>query len=131
MAEDELFLKVDVSNAYYTISRSACMEGVKKYCPDVARWAQWCLNGRSRVYHNAHVISCSTGVQQGDPLAPVLFSVGLHKVIEQLLAIPEIRQLWFLDDGVIRGKATDVRRALTIMTSELANVNLSINQACA
>ena len=33
MAEDELFQKVDVSNACNTISRSACMEEVKKILP--------------------------------------------------------------------------------------------------
>ena len=127
LSEDELLLKVDISNAYNTISRAACMEGVKKYCPDLARWTRWCLNGSSRVYHNTHVIPCTTGVQQGDPLAPVLFSVGLHMVVEQLLAIPEIRQLWFLDDGLLRGKGPEVRRALAIMTSELAKIDLSIN----
>ena len=57
----------------------------------------------------------------------VLFSVGLHKVIEQLLAIPELRQLWFLDDGVVRGKASVVHRALSGMTTGLGKINLSTN----
>ena len=120
-----MILKVDISNAYNTISRA---EGVRKYCPDIARWAHWCLNGNSRVYYNTRLIPCSTGVQQGDPLAPVLFSVGLHKVIEQLLAVPEIRQLWFLDDGILRGRRAEVQRALTIMTCELNRIHLRINQ---
>ena len=127
MAGDELLLKVDISNAYNTISRNACMAGVKKHCPDIARWAHWCLNGSSRVYYNSTVIACTAGVQQGDPLAPALFSLGLHCVIEQLIANEGIRQMWFLDDGMLRGKSEPVCNALNIMTRELAKINLQIN----
>ena len=35
-ARDEMLLKVDIHNAYNSISKGACMEGVKKYCPDMA-----------------------------------------------------------------------------------------------
>ena len=128
LGEEEILLKVDIANAYNTISRRACLEGVKKHCPDLARWAHWCLSGGSRVYYNTHVIPCTTGVQQGDPLAPALFSLGLHGVIEQLSAIPALRQMWFLDDGLLRGRSQQVLPALTIMTKELAKINLHVNR---
>ena len=83
----------------------ACKDDVKKHCPDIARWAHWCLSGGSRVHYNEHVIPCTTGVQQGDPLAPALFALGVHAVLEQLSDNPAIRQIWFLDDGILRGKA--------------------------
>ena len=54
-------------------------DGVKKHCPDIARWAHWCLNGGSRVYYNDLVIPCTAGVQQRDPLAPASFSLGLQR----------------------------------------------------
>ena len=104
------------------------MDGVKQHCPDMAPWAYWCLNGSSRVYYNARVINCTTGVQQGDPLGPVLFSMGLHTVIEKLLAIPEIRQLWFLDDGILRGQTSQVLHASTVMSNELAKINLRVHR---
>ena len=99
MTNEEMLLKVDISNAYNTISRAACMEGVKKYCPDVARWAHWCLNGSSRVDYNTHVIPCSTGVQQGDPLGPLPFAAGPHDALEEI-AHDELHQIWYLDDGL-------------------------------
>ena len=73
------------------------------------------------------ILPCSTGVQQGDPLAPLLFSVGLHLVLEELLAIPELRQIWFLDDGILRGKAPAVRLAFAQLQEKLASIGLSIN----
>ena len=56
MQPGELLLKVDISNAYNSISRTACLEGVKKYCPDLVRWARWCLDGCSRVYYSGTII---------------------------------------------------------------------------
>ena len=70
---------------------------------------------------------CSTGVQQGDPLAPLLFSVGLHAVVEKLATIPELKQLWFLEDGILRGYTATVRKAFDIMRKELFAVGLFVN----
>ena len=37
--------------AYNSISGQVSMAGVKRHCPDMARWAHWCLNGSSRIYY--------------------------------------------------------------------------------
>ena len=37
MAADEMLLKVDIANAYNSISREACLAGVRKHCPDIGR----------------------------------------------------------------------------------------------
>ena len=49
------------------------------------------------------------------------------RYIEQLIANEGIRQMWFLDDGMLRGKSEPVCNALNIMTRELAKINLQIN----
>ena len=67
------------------------------------------------MYCNAYML------QQGDPLAPALFSLGLHCVIEQLTANPDIRQIWFLDDGIVHC------HSLSVMTRELAKIDLHIH----
>ena len=127
LAPGEILLKVDIANAYNTISREACLEGVEKFCPDLLRWAKWCLNGSSHVYFGSHTIPCTTGVQQGDPLAPLLFAVGLHAIIERLQTLPGIKQMWFLDDGIIKGKGDAVLKAFTTIQSELAKIGLKVN----
>jgi len=35
-------------------------------------------------------------VQQGDPLAPLLFSLSLYKAIQACTEVPGTMQLWFL-----------------------------------
>ena len=46
-----------------------------------------------------------TGVQQGDPLGPLLFCLVLHKVATAIAADSICPQLsfhsWYMDDGVI------------------------------
>ena len=127
LGQDEMILKVDVANAYNTISREACPAGVKQFCPDILRWAHWCLDGGSRVYHADQVIKCTTGVQQGDSLVPVLFSVGLHGVLERLQADAPLQQIWFLDDRILRGTTAAVLKALDIIHHEMAKMGLPIN----
>ena len=70
LREDELILKIDLSNAYNSVDRTSCLMEVRERCPALLHWANWCLAGSSDVYFGHQVIDCQTGVQQGDPLAP-------------------------------------------------------------
>ena len=100
-------LKVDIKNAYNSIVREACLRGVQRYCPQLLRWAVWSLTGPSILYMGEHILLSQTGVQQGDPLAPLLFSRCLHKAIQKSRLAPkslvQCRQ-WFLDDGCLKAK---------------------------
>ena len=56
--------------------------------------------------------------QQGDPLGPLLFSLVLHKIASAVDSDNEclnlLFQAWFLDDGVIAGRRSDVQRRLNL-----------------
>ena len=51
-------------------------------CPQLLRWICWSLNGPTILHLVERIIMCQTWVQQGDPLAPLQFSLGLHEAIE-------------------------------------------------
>ena len=57
-------------------------------------------------------LSSKSGVQQGDPLGPLLFALVLHKVISAIDADDEclnlLYQAWHMDDGVLAGKRSAV-----------------------
>ena len=84
-------------------------------------------------------ISSQTGVQQGDPLGPMLFALVLHKLVTSIDADDDCLQLlleaWYLDDGVLAGERSAVIRALHLIedlvltwgfTSIFPSVNFSV-----
>ena len=57
------------------------------------------------------------GVQQGDPLVPLLFYVVLHSLVTSIEErVPDLDvHVWYLDDGTIIGDIDLVVRALGVI----------------
>ena len=59
------------------------------------------------------------GVQQGDPLGPLLCSLDLNKVVSEIATNSVCADLsyhaWYLDDGVLASPRTAVLQALSII----------------
>ena len=59
------------------------------------------------------------GVQQGDHLGPLLFSLALHKLLPSIDAddgcLDLLLQTWYLDDGVLAGSRPAVLRAVHLL----------------
>ena len=76
-------------------------------------------------------MSSQTGVQQGDPLGPMLFALVLHKLVSSIDAddgcLNLILQTWYLDDGVLAGNHTAVFHALELIEEMGLDLGLSIN----
>ena len=82
-----VLVKVDVSNAFNSVHRLSCIEGIQHFAPGLTPWTKWCLSQPTSVFWDGAVIPCAAGVQRGDPCAPAFFSVAIHDVLEELLQI--------------------------------------------
>ena len=86
-----MFLQIDFANAFNSISRSHCLKEVSThfrhlrpflrsiYAPTSKLW----LNLKSGKTH----LESAEGTQQGDPLGPFLFSVGLQPILNAVNTI--------------------------------------------
>ena len=81
-------------------------------------------------FGNSKIIS-SVGFHQGDPLATLLFSINLHKVVLRIeQEIPNLKQnSWILDDGVLVGEKDDLKKAVEIIKEEGPSRGLYLSTA--
>lgn len=126
---DFVVLKVDFANAFNSISRTALLAQCRALFPDLLPWVQWCYGDQPFLFHSLGVLRSCVGVQQGDPLGPLLFCLVLHVLVRKIqtrcpgLALHK----WYLDDGVLAGSAVDVIRALDILQREGLALGLHLN----
>lgn len=133
--EEMCLLKVDFKNAFNLMSRQHILTQVKKHFPGLLPWVSFSLGTEGTLFiDDVHSIKSSRGVQQGDPLGPLLFSLGLHSIpslIEQEFKDENFFQVWYLDDGVLIGKRKHVLRALDLINAESKSFGMELNlQKC-
>ena len=54
----------------------------------------------TKLFFGTSIIQSATGVHQGDPLGPALFSMSIMDLLHRLTAQLNI---WYLDDGTFGG----------------------------
>ena len=117
--DDFVAFKVDMKNAFNVVSRQAVVDECTTFFPELLPWVSWCYGSHPLIWHPLGHISSESGVQQGDPLGPLLFALVLQKLISSVDADDEcvdlLYQAWYLDDGVIAGDRPAVSRAMHII----------------
>ena len=111
-ASQKALLKLDFRNAFNCVSRDAVLQECAANFPALARWATWCYRQPTRLQFGDRVLHSSTGIPQGDPLRPLLFSVALQPLARALRNGSLDLAVHFLDDGVLAGDMAAVGTAL-------------------
>lgn len=106
-------LKLDCENAFNQISRTTILSQVAEHFPSLSPWVHACYSVPSQLFISPGTppILSSSGVQQGDPLAPALYALALQAVLSEvrsgLSSLPTLDH-WYLDDGCLAGDPTVV-----------------------
>jgi len=80
-SEERAFVKLDFTNAFNTIRRDRVLEAVATSCPDLLPFVSSAYGSPSTLWLGDKVLSSEEGVQQGDPLGPLLFCLSIQPLL--------------------------------------------------
>ena len=124
---------LDFRNAFNTLSRREMADSVKKYASGLWKVAKWAYNEPSNLIFGGlenvpEVILSSQGVRQGDPLGPLLFSVGIRPMLDDLATAlgHDALILAYLDDIYILSKSPDtLQRGFNFFSTDAVSLRLN------
>ena len=103
-------------NAFNCTSRQLIFDECAKHFPEPLPWVTSCYSARPVLRHSLGTLTSDVGVQQGDPLGPLLFALALHRFVSAISAsVPLIFHSWYLDDGVFCGTLSSVRQVVKLL----------------
>ena len=102
---DRLMFKLDFKNAFNSIRRDLMLSRTLERVPVAFPLAYISYRQPSFLFHGEYTIESCEGVQQGDPLGPLLFCIAIHDLIN---TVKSEFSVFYLDDGILGGSSKDV-----------------------
>ncbi|XP_036355426.1 uncharacterized protein LOC115230167 [Octopus sinensis] len=119
-------LKLDVTNAFNSLDRGHMLEVCQDRVPHLLPFISLSYSLPSLLIAGGSFISSSCGVQQGDPLGPLLFALAVD-------AIARVNEsplnLWYLDDCTLGGPPDVLLKDLASLIPALSDIGLVINSS--
>ncbi|XP_055334990.1 uncharacterized protein LOC129586034 [Paramacrobiotus metropolitanus] len=119
-------LKIDFRNAFNTVSREAVLNAAHAHFPEYSAFLQSAYGYHSSLFLDQYNLSSESGVQQGDPLGPLLFCLVLHLLV---ITLTTELNAWFLDDGTLGGSPASVLANFDRIIAEAHSIGLDVNIA--
>eukprot|EP00438_Fugacium_kawagutii_P017492 Skav211850 [mRNA] locus=scaffold1622:6900:9179:+ [translate_table: standard] len=123
----KVLVNLDFQNAFNTVSRQEVLSATRANFPSLTRWVRWCYGGPTTLQFGGTALQSAAGVQQGDPLGPLLFAAALQPLATELREGPLDLALFYLDDGVLAGDVAAVGAAVAHVQQRAASLGLRLN----
>ena len=125
-------LKIDFANAFNVVDRTVFLQQCHESFPSLSPWVNYCYHDQPFLWYQGHELRSASGVQQGDPLGPLLFCIALHPLILDIQAsFPEcLMNAWYLDDGAIIAPLETLAQVIRMLQNKgpALGIHLNINK---
>ena len=111
-------------NAFNSVRRDYFLRQVRERTPTLFHLLWQAYSEPTPLFCGTSVISSATGLQQGDPSGPAVFSLAIDEVTK---AVTAPFNCWYLDDGCIGGKVSTICSDLRHLLPGMARIGLNIN----
>ena len=123
---DKVLVKLDFANAFNSIRRDAVLEAVALHIPDVLAFANSAYGSPTKLWFGDDEIESAEGVQQGDPIGPLLFCLTIHDLLQNIQCD---FVAGYLDDISIGGSIDSVFSAVQIIEADSLAIGLQLNHS--
>ena len=124
-------LLVDFENAFSNISHVAIFQELRQHLPGIYAWMEACYSAQPFLHLGSHTIKNYHGVQQGDSLDLLGFSIILHFIVTRIQS--EVLNLTlnsrYLDNGILMESPIYLAATLNIIQSDGPTLGLLLNRS--
>ena len=125
MPADYIIVKLDFSNAFNSLHRDTMLNAIVEHVPQIYRFCHLAYDTSSALKFFNHTLLSQEGVQQGDPLGPLLFCLSIHPL---LLACGSQLKIAYMDDITLGGPTTVVAADVALIKSQGTPRGLILNE---
>ena len=126
LEDGPVIIKLDVANAFNSVRRDDMLDAVRARTPNIYPLTWQAYNSATPLFIGGKKIWSRTGIQQGDPLSSLLFSLTVDGAA---LASDTDLNVWFLDDGTIGGPLERVIPNICRIKDGLDKLDLQVNSS--
>jgi len=128
LPEDTVMALLDFKNAFNMVERKKFMSEVLSRFPHIFAWVQYSYGSSATLFTGTDIIYAHRGVQQGDPLGPLLYALAIHPLLLRLRDKCDLAAA-YLDDVTLQGSPQQVLDAIQIVEEDGPGYGVYLNAA--